>query len=164
MAAPSFSLFLKNNQLNGEKRMKQTSNACPILLVEDNEDDIMITKRALEKGQIRNKLYVTHDGEEAINFLKRVGRYKEAPRPCFILLDLKMPKIDGFDVLKEIKKNPDLKSIPVVVLTTSGRDQDVEQSYILGCNNYIMKPVNFEKFIKIVVKIEEYWLIISKIP
>jgi CheY-like chemotaxis protein len=164
MVAPSSSPFLENDQLNGEKRMKETSNECPILLVEDNEDDIVITKRALEKGQIRNKLYVTHDGEEAINFLKRVGIFKEAPRPGFILLDLKMPKIDGFEVLKEIKRNPDLKSIPVVVLTTSSRDIDVEQSYILGCNNYIVKPVNFEKFIKIVVKIEEYWLVISKIP
>jgi CheY-like chemotaxis protein len=144
--------------------MKETLNERPILLVEDNEDDIMITKRALEKGQVRNKLYVTHDGEEAISFLKKLGRYEKAPRPGFILLDLKMPKIDGFEVLKEIKKNPDLKSIPVVVLTTSGRDQDVEKSYTLGCNNYIMKPVDFERFIEIVNKIEEYWLIMSEIP
>ncbi len=162
--ARSSLLFQESDKLNEGNRMKETSRKCPILLVEDNEDDIMITKRALEKGQVKNNLYVTRDGEEALDFLRRRGRYRDAPRPGFVLLDLKMPKLDGFEVLSEIKKDRDLKSIPVVVLTTSGRDEDVEQSYALGCNNYIVKPVSFEKFIKTVIEIKEYWLTISRIP
>ena len=164
MVAHSSSPFQEGDQLNEENRMKETSKKCPILLVEDNEDDVMITKRAIEEGQIRNNLYVTSDGEEALDFLRRKGRYREAPRPGFVLLDLKMPKLDGFEVLREIKNDRDLKSIPVVVLTSSGRDEDVEQAYALGCNNYIVKPVSFEKFIKTVTGIKEYWLTISKMP
>jgi len=162
--ARSSLLSRESDELKEENGMKEASKRCPILLVEDNEDDIMITKRALEKGQIKNNLYVTRDGEEALDFLRRKGRYREAPRPGFILLDLKMPKLDGFEVLEEIKKDRNLKSIPVVVLTTSGRDEDVEQAYDLGCNNYIVKPVSFEKFIKTVTEIKEYWLTISRIP
>jgi len=144
--------------------MREMPEKCPILLVEDNEDDITITKRAIQKGQIKNKLCVTRDGEEAMDFLRRRGRFRGASRPGFVLLDLNMPKLDGFEVLREIKSDPELKSIPVVVLTTSGRDEDIEQAYALGCNNYIVKPVSFEKFIKTVIEIKEYWLTISRIP
>lgn len=139
-------------------------HACPILLAEDNEDDIVITERALKKGKIQNKLYVVRDGEEAIQFLRKEGKYKDAPTPALILLDLKMPKLDGFGVLKEIKSDDDQKSTPVIVLTSSARDKDIERAYKLGCNNYIVKPINFENFIKTVVEINKYWLLISKIP
>jgi CheY-like chemotaxis protein len=143
------------------KRILQKS---PILLVEDNEDDIVITKRAMEKVQIINNLYIVHDGQEALDFLKKTGKYKNAPRPGFVLLDLKMPKLDGFEVLREIKKNPDLKSIPIIILTTSERDDDISQAYALGCNSYIVKSVDYTKFIKTVIEIRQYWLELSEIP
>jgi CheY-like chemotaxis protein len=136
----------------------------PILLVEDNSNDIVVTKRAIEKGKIHNKVYVAQNGEEAIDFFKKRGKFKDVPTPALVLLDLKMPKVDGFEVLKEIKGDENLKSIPIIVLTSSERDKDIECAYKLGCNSYIVKPVNFENFIKKVTEIEEYWLIISKIP
>ncbi len=136
----------------------------PILLVEDNPDDIMITKRAFAKGRILNKLFVAENGEEAIEFLRKRGKYKDAPTPTLVLLDLKMPKMNGFDVLEQIKGDKELKSIPIVVLTSSERDKDIEKAYKLGCNSYIVKPVSFENFIKTVVEIKEYWLSISRVP
>ena len=136
----------------------------PILLVEDNLDDILITQRAMAKGHIRNKLYVTHDGEEAMDFLKKQGKYKDAPTPTLVLLDLNMPKLDGFGVLRLVKSDENLKSIPIIVLTSSERDKDIELAYKLGCNSYIMKPVSFDNFIKTIMSIEYYWLTISKIP
>lgn len=135
-----------------------------ILLVEDNSDDVLITRRALLKGRVKNTLHVVGDGEKAIKFLRKEDEYQKSPTPTLILLDLKMPKLDGFQVLKEIKSDDKLKSIPVTVLTTSDRDKDVEDAYRLGCNSYIVKPVNFENFINTVVKIKEYWLTISQIP
>jgi len=135
-----------------------------ILLVEDNPDDVLITRRALLKGMVKNTLYVVGDGEKAIKFLRKEDEYKKSPTPTLILLDLKMPKLDGFQVLKEIKSDDKLKSIPVIVLTTSDRDKDVEDAYRLGCNSYIVKPVSFESFIKTVIEIGEYWLIISRVP
>ena len=136
----------------------------PILLVEDNLDDILITKRAMAKGRISNKLYVVHDGEEALDFFKKQGKYKDAPTPTLVLLDLKMPKLDGFGVLKVVKSDENLKSIPIIVLTSSERDKDIELAYKLGANSYIMKPVNFDNFIKTIISIKYYWLTISKIP
>jgi CheY-like chemotaxis protein len=136
----------------------------PILLVEDNLDDILITKRALLKGRIRNKLYIVNDGEEALEFFKKQGRYKDAPTPTLVLLDLKMPKLDGFGVLKAVKSDETLKSIPIIVLTSSARDTDIDRAYKLGANSYIMKPVNFDNFIETILSIEHYWLTISKVP
>ncbi|MBS7614222.1 response regulator [Candidatus Bathyarchaeota archaeon] len=136
----------------------------PFLLVEDNPDDIMITKRAFIMGNIYNKLYVVQDGQEAMDFLRKRGKHKNAPTPALILLDLKMPRCNGFEVLKEIKTDENLRSIPVIVLTSSESEKDITNAYKLGCNNYIVKPVSFEKFIKTVVEIKQYWLIISKIP
>ena len=144
--------------------MKGISQKCSILLAEDNEDDIVITKRAIEKGRIKNNLYVVHDGKEALDFLQRNGKYKNAPRPGFVLLDLKMPKLDGFNVLKEIKKDSGLRSIPIIILTTSERDEDISQAYALGCNSYIVKPVDFSKFISAVIEIKQYWLELTEIP
>lgn len=135
-----------------------------ILLVDDNPDNVLITKRALLKGRVKNTLHVVGDGEKAIKFLRKEDEYQKSPTPTLILLDLKMPKLDGFQVLKEIKSDDKLKSIPVIVLTTSDRDKDIEDAYRLGCNSYIVKPVSFESFIKTVIEIGEYWLIISRVP
>jgi len=146
------------------KKMEGTSQQYPILLVEDNEDDVIITRRAIEKGGIRNRLYVVPDGEEALNFLRKEGKYKDVPRPGLVLLDLKMPKIDGFEVLKQVKNDNDLKFIPIVVLTSSGRDEDVRRAYTLGCNSYLVKPEKFEKLTETVMEIDQYWLRISRIP
>ena len=136
----------------------------PILLVEDNPDDVLITKRAWKKGQIKNELCVVNDGEEALRFLHKKGDYSDAQTPCLILLDLKMPKSDGFEVLENIKNDEEMKRIPVIVLTSSDRPADIERAYALGCNSYIVKPVNFDKFIKALLEIENYWLVICKIP
>jgi CheY-like chemotaxis protein len=137
---------------------------CPILLAEDNEDDIIMTERALRIGKVKNPIHVVRDGEEALSYLQKTGKYVDAVTPGIILLDLHMPKLDGFEVLSIIKKDDGLRSIPVVVLTTSDRDKDVEEAYRLGCNSYIVKPVAFESFITTIARINEYWLVIAKLP
>jgi CheY-like chemotaxis protein len=136
----------------------------PVLLVEDSLDDILITRRAWKVGQIKNPLFEVRDGEEALTFLHKEGEYIEAPRPCLILLDLKMPRMGGLELLEIIKRDDSLKKIPVVVLTTSNRSKDVERAYQLGCNSYIVKPVNFPNFIDAVIEIKRYWLILCEIP
>ena len=136
----------------------------PILLVEDNEDDVLITRRAWKKGQIRNKLCVVRDGEEALEFLYRKGEYADSPRPCLMLLDLKMPGVDGFEVLEKIKGDASLKKIPVIILTTSSWTRDVEYAYELGANSYIVKPVSFWNFVQTMMDIKTHWLVDCKIP
>lgn len=136
----------------------------PVLLVEDRLDDILITRRAWKAGQIKNPLFDVRDGEEALRFLHSQGEYLDAPRPCLILLDLKMPRMDGLEFLKIIKEDNSLKKIPVIVLTTSNRSKDVERAYQLGCNSYIVKPVTFLNFIKAVIEIKRYWLILCELP
>ena len=136
----------------------------PILLAEDNTDDILMVKRAWKKGLLKNNLHIVNDGEEAIDFLYRRGKYSDAPKPSLILLDLKMPKIDGFKVLEIIKNDEELKQIPVIVLTGSNRDKDLERAYELGCNSYIVKPVTLDNFIQAVVDIQRYWILLCKIP
>lgn len=136
----------------------------PILLVEDNPDDVLITRRAWKKGGLKNPLFVVNDGEEALRFLYKEEGYGGVPTPCLILLDLKMPRMDGFEVLETIKTNDALRSIPVIVLTSSERDEDIERAYQLGCNSYIVKPVRFTNFIEAIVDIRQFWLILSKIP
>jgi CheY-like chemotaxis protein len=136
----------------------------PILLVDDDTNDIMIAKRAFEKSQIHNKIYVTHNGEEAIQFLRKEGKYKDMPTTGLVILDLNMPKVDGFEVLETIKGDEKLKSTPIIVLTSSSRPEDIERAYKLGCNSFIVKPVNFEDFIEAVMEIKRYWLSLSKIP
>ena len=135
-----------------------------ILLVDDNPDDVMIAKRAFQKCQIRNKVYVTHDGEEAIQFLRKEGNYKDVLTSALVILDLNMPKVDGFEVLKTIKSDDELKSIPIIVLTSSERDEDIERAYKLGCNSFIVKPASFEDFVEAVMEIKRYWLSLSKLP
>ena len=143
---------------------KIAGSAGAILLVEDNPDDVLITRRAWKKGDIKNPLIVVDDGEKALKFLRKEGEYKNAPTPCLILLDLKMPRSDGFEVLETIKADDTMKIIPVIVLTSSDRDLDIERAYQLGCNSYIVKPLSFENFVKAIIEIEHYWLTISELP
>ncbi|PVX23105.1 MAG: response regulator [Candidatus Bathyarchaeum sp.] len=136
----------------------------PILLVDDSPDDIMIAKRAFAKCEIRNKVYVTEDGEEAIHFVRKEGRFKDAPTAGLVMLDLNMPKVDGFEVLKIIKGDEKLKIIPIIVLTSSSRSEDIDLAYKLGANSFIVKPAAFEDFIEAVMEIKRYWLNLSKLP
>jgi len=136
----------------------------PVLLVEDNSDDILITRRAWKVGQIKNPLHEVRDGEEALDFLRKEGEYAGAPRPSLILLDLKMPRMDGLELLKIIKGDDSLKKIPVVVLTGSNKSKDVERAFQLGCNSYIVKPVTIQNFIETVIDIKRYWLVLCEIP
>ena len=136
----------------------------PVLLVEDNLDDVLITKRAWKKGKIKNQLYVVNDGEEALDFLHKRNSHLDAPKISLMLLDLKMPKMNGFEVLEHIKQDEKLRRLPVVMLTTSPRSSDIEKAYDLGCNSYIVKPVGFTNFIESVLKIEQFWLELAAIP
>jgi CheY-like chemotaxis protein len=138
-------------------------NAISILLVEDNPDDVEITRRALEKGRVRNELTVARDGQEALDILF-AAKNGERRCPGLILLDLNLPKVDGREVLEKIKADPKLKRIPVVVLTVVTREEDIVRSYDLGVNTFISKPVGFEEFIKVVTTIKEYWLLIATLP
>src|SRR5688572_26654964 len=130
-------------------------DAIEILLVEDNPPDVDLTMEALEGGKLRNRVSVVGDGIEALAFLRREGKYADAPRPHLILLDLNMPRMDGRETLAEIKKDPGLSSIPVVVLTTSQSEEDIARSYALQCNCYISKPVDLGRFIEVVRAIED---------
>lgn len=135
-----------------------------ILLVEDNPLDVEITMEALSNTKLANHISVTKDGVEAMRFLKREGAYKDAPRPSLILLDLNMPRKDGRAVLEEIKGDPQLRQIPVVVLTTSKAEEDILESYNLHANCYITKPVDMEQFGKIVQTIDDFWFGIVELP
>ncbi len=147
---------------NGDADM--SDRAIEILLVEDNPGDVRLTREALREGHVRNNLTVAKDGAEALAMLRREPAYGEAPRPDLVLLDLNLPKLDGRQVLAEIKSDPDLRRIPVVVLTTSKTEEDVMRSYDLHANSYITKPVDFDQFIKVVHSIEEFWLSIVTLP
>ncbi|MFQ5597282.1 MAG: response regulator [Nitrospiria bacterium] len=138
-----------------------------ILLVEDSLHDIEITRRAFSKGRLNIEIKVVRDGEEALDYLYRRGRFQEyasSPRPGLILLDLNLPKIAGMDVLQQIKADRDLRSIPVIVMTVSLREEDIVRSYDLGANTYIHKPVEFEHFMQVVSAIQEYWILTSTLP
>lgn len=135
-----------------------------ILLVEDNLGDIRLTQEVLKEGKIKNKLSVVTDGEEAILFLKKIGKYKDVSTADLILLDLNLPKKDGREVLVEVKKDPNFSSIPVVVLTTSDAEKDIVVSYASHANAFITKPVDFNQFVTVVKAIEDFWLTIVKLP
>jgi two-component system, chemotaxis family, response regulator Rcp1 len=135
-----------------------------ILLVEDNPGDARLTREALRDGKVRNRLHVVPDGVEAMAFLRRQGQYAEAPRPDLVLLDLNLPRKSGREVLAEVKSDPELARIPVVVLTTSKADEDVAKAYEYHANCYITKPVDFEQFITVVRSIEEFWFTIVRLP
>lgn len=135
-----------------------------ILLVEDNPADVRLTQEALKEGKVRNVLHVARDGIEAIEFLRRVGKHSNAVRPDLILLDLNLPRKDGREVLADIKADPDLKAIPVVVLTTSSAEQDIFKSYKLHANCYITKPVDLDQFVGVVKSIDDFWLTVVRLP
>lgn len=135
-----------------------------ILLVEDNAGDVRLTQEVLRDSKVRNNLIVASNGEEALNCLRRQGKYKSTVRPDLILLDLNLPVKDGREVLAQIKQDPDLKRIPVVVLTTSKAEEDILKTYNLHANCYVTKPVDLEQFIGVVRSLEDFWLAIVKLP
>lgn len=135
-----------------------------ILLVEDNPGDIRLTQEALKEGSIRNELHVVKDGVEAIDYLKRKGKYTNQSTPDIILLDLNLPRKDGREVLAEIKADENLKLIPVIILTTSDADLDIQKSYKLHANCFITKPVDLDQFIFIIRQIETFWFTVVKLP
>ena len=140
------------------------SKPIEILLVEDNRGDVRLTREALRENTLNNNLYVTIDGVDALAFLRREGVYADAPHPDLILLDLNLPRKDGREVLAEIKSDPRLLRIPVVILTTSDSEQDIIASYDLHANCYITKPVDLEQFLSVVRSIEGFWLSVVKLP
>jgi len=145
--------------------MKQGSGKpMDILLVEDNPGDVMLVEEVLSDSKVRNRLHVVSDGEQAMEFVRRQGKHAGAPRPDLILLDLNLPKKSGREVLREVKTHPDLKTIPVVVLTSSKSDDDVVNSYELHANAYILKPVDFHQFMKVMRAIEDFWFVTVKLP
>ncbi len=135
-----------------------------ILLVEDNEGDIILTKKAFEKGKIMNRLHVVRNGVNALDFLYQRNGYEQSSRPDLILLDLNMPKMNGQEVLENIKADENLKTIPVIVLTTSNADEDILKSYKLQASSYIRKPVDFKQFGQVIQTLQDYWFTIVKFP
>jgi CheY-like chemotaxis protein len=135
-----------------------------VLLVEDDPGDVLMTQEAFEEHKVRNNLAVVNDGTEAIAYLRREGQYADAARPDLVLLDLNLPRRDGREVLAEIKNDPDLRQIPVVVLTTSQADEDIVRSYQLHANAYVTKPVDFDRFIAVVRQIDEFFVSVVKLP
>ncbi len=142
------------------------NNATPIeiLLVEDSAGDVRLTQEALRDAKVQNNLHVVSDGMEATSFLWRQGKHANAPRPGLILLDLNLPKKGGREVLEEVKLDPSLKNIPVVILTTSAAEEDILRSYQLHANCYITKPVDLDQFLKVVKTIDDFWLAIVRLP
>jgi CheY-like chemotaxis protein len=134
----------------------------PILLVEDNPMDVDLTKRALRRHRLANELVIARDGEEAVNLIPRWETGEAAP--TLILLDLKLPRLSGLEVLEQLKRHPTYCAIPVVVLTTSRDDGDVKRAYQLGANSYIVKPVDFDKFVDVAAQIELYWTVLNEPP
>lgn len=135
-----------------------------LLLVEDNPGDVELTREALLEARVRNRLHVAESGEEALAFLRREGRHAGAPRPDMVLLDLNLPRMSGSEVLAAIKGDPDLRRIPVVVLTTSEAEKDVLGAYELHANAYIVKPVDLDQFLGVVRSVEGFWLAVVKFP
>lgn len=135
-----------------------------VLLVEDDDGDVLMTKEAFEYHKIRNRLHVVNDGEQALQFLRQEGEYADAPRPGLILLDLNLPRRDGREVLAELKDDPELGMIPVVVLTTSEAEEDIVRSYRLHANAYVSKPVDFDRFIEVVRHIDDFFVTVVKLP
>ncbi|MET8984297.1 response regulator [Nonomuraea wenchangensis] len=138
--------------------------AIEVLLVEDDQGDILLTREAFDLNKVRNRLHVVNDGEQAVAFLRREGGYADVPCPDLILLDLNLPRMSGLEVLSEIKADPVLATIPVVVLTTSEAEEDILHSYRLHANAYVTKPVDFEQFIRVVRQIDDFFVTVVKLP
>jgi chemotaxis family two-component system response regulator Rcp1 len=146
------------------KQIGMDATPIEVLLVEDSPGDVRLTREAFKDAKVHINLRVAPDGAEAMDFLNRVGKHSDAPRPDLILLDLNLPKKDGREVLEEIKESPVLKSIPVVILTTSASDADILRSYRLHANCYITKPVGLDGFLEVVKSIDSFWLSVVKLP
>jgi CheY-like chemotaxis protein len=144
--------------------MSETCKVIDILLVEDNPGDVELVREALSEAKVCNELHVAPDGVEAMKFLRAQGNYAGTPCPDLILLDLNLPKKSGREVLEEIKTDPNLKLIPVVILTSSKEEEDICRSYQMHANCYVTKPVNFEQFMNVVKSIEDFWLTVVKLP
>jgi CheY-like chemotaxis protein len=139
----------------------------PILMAEDDPDDRLITKKALDENRVANPLVTVGDGEELLDYLRQKGKYSApgaAVRPCFILLDLNMPRMDGREALKALKEDASLRRIPVVILTTSKAEEDILRSYNTGANSYITKPVTFDGLVNVIKSLKNYWLEIVDLP
>jgi len=166
---------LSNGELEDMNESKQiaprkdpTNPGCgkpiEILLVEDSPDDACWTMEALKDGRVRNKVNWVEDGVDAMSFLRREGRHSMAQRPDLVLLDLNLPKKNGREVLREIKQDPDLKRIPVVIMTMSDDQKDIDETYDLNANCYVTKPVDLDRFMGVVRRIEDFWLTVVKLP
>jgi CheY-like chemotaxis protein len=135
-----------------------------ILLVEDNPGDVVLFMEALEETRVRTNLNTVEDGEEALSFLRRQGHYKYSPRPHLVILDLNLPKLNGREVLQEIRSNADFNAIPVIILTTSKSDKDMHESYQLHANCYIVKPVDLKNFMSVLKEMAHFWLNVARLP
>jgi CheY-like chemotaxis protein len=135
-----------------------------VLLVEDDEGDVLMTREAFEHFKIRNTLHVVSDGEQALQFVRRTGDYADAPTPGLIMLDLNLPRRGGLEVLNELKSDPDLRLIPVVILTTSQAEEDIVRSYSLHANAYVTKPVDFDRFMDVIRQIDNFFITVVKLP
>jgi CheY-like chemotaxis protein len=142
----------------------ETTDIIEVLLVEDDPGDVLLIEEAFEFNKVRNHLNVVSDGVEALEYLRREGQHAQAERPGLILLDLNLPRKDGREVLAEVKEDPALRSIPVVVLTTSKAEEDVLRSYDLHANAYVTKPVDFDRFIEVVRQIDEFFVSVVRLP
>ncbi|MBD0346048.1 MAG: response regulator [Coleofasciculus sp. Co-bin14] len=141
--------------------------AITILMADDDDDDCMLAREALAESRLANELHFVHDGEELMDYLYRRGKYAQksnSPRPGLILLDLNMPKKDGREALQDIKSDPNLRQIPIVVLTTSKTEEDIYRSYDLGANSFIVKPVTFDSLVEVIKTIGRYWFEIVELP
>ncbi|HWV46405.1 MAG TPA: response regulator [Nitrospira sp.] len=139
-------------------------NSIDILVVEDNDDDVVLIQAAFSEGKVINRLIIVRDGEEAMTYLRKQDAYAEAPMPGIVLLDINMPKKNGFEVLADIKADPQLRALPVVMLTVSDREEDIVRSFEQGACSYIRKPVSLTRFIAVVKEFELYWSLVSKVP
>ena len=151
------------NELTASLGIERARNV-RILLVEDSPSDVAMTRAALSEGPVANELSVVSDGEEAIAFVRKQGAYTDADRPDLILLDLNLPRKDGREVLAELKEDPDLKAIPVIVLTTSTAEGDIDRCYQTHANSYVVKPVGIDAFLDAVRGIEDFWLALAQLP
>ncbi len=144
--------------------MKNYVKPIDILLVEDSEGDVRLIEEALKEGKLKNRLFTVRNGVEAMEFLLRQGKFAYAEKPDLILLDLNLPKKDGREVLSEIKNSDDLRRIPIIILTTSSSEMDINSMYDLHANCYIVKPIDINKFFEVIKSVEEFWLTIVKLP
>ena len=144
--------------------MSQELAPIEILLVEDSAGDVRLTREALSDARVRNNLHVASDGHEAMDFLGRIGAFSTAPRPDLILLDLNLPRMSGREVLEQVKRSEQWRTIPVVILTTSAAEEDIDRSYRLHANCYITKPVDLDQFLRVVKTIDNFWLAVVKLP